>query len=72
MIQKKETVAFDVYLLTDVETAFCQMELVSFDERKRLRLNDTELIVSAVASGHSLGGAAWKIEFNKLMINYAL
>jgi Cft2 family RNA processing exonuclease len=45
---------------------------VSFDERKRLKIRETELIVSPIPSGHSLGSVSWKIEFNKMNIFYAL
>lgn len=37
-----------------------------------MKVKETELIVSPVPSGHSLGGTAWKIEFNKLQIFYAM
>ena len=63
---------FTAYSLQDVEGAFNQVQLVSFDERKRLKVKDTELIVSPIISGHSLGGTAWKIEYNKLNLFYAL
>jgi len=45
---------------------------VSFNENKRLKVKDTELIVSAVPSGNSIGGTAWKIEFQKQTILYGL
>ena len=35
-------------------------------------MKDTELIVSAVPSGNSIGGTAWKIEFQKQTILYGL
>ena len=35
-------------------------------------MKDTELIVSAVPSGNSVGGTAWKIEYNKQKIFYAM
>jgi len=39
------------------------VQLVSFSETKRLKVKDTELIVSALPSGNCIGGTAWKIEF---------
>lgn len=52
------------------------MELVSFDERKRLvragPRGETQLIVSPIPSGHSLGGVAWRLEFHKAQIIYAV
>ena len=69
-IQKKELDHFNTYSLQNVEGAFSQIQLVSFNENKRLKVKDTELIVSAVPSGHSIGGTAWKIEFQKQTILY--
>ncbi len=46
--------------------------MISFDERKRIKKNDTELILSAIPSGNSIGGSALKIEFNKIQIFYAI
>jgi Cft2 family RNA processing exonuclease len=45
---------------------------VSFNENKRLKIGNTELIVSAVPSGNCIGGTAWKIEFQKQTIMYGL
>ena len=64
-IQKKELFNFNIYNLQNVEGAFSHIQLVSFNENKRLKIKDTELIVSAVPSGNSIGGTAWKIEFQK-------
>jgi len=47
----------------NVEGAFSQIQHIAFNETKRLKIKDTELIVSAVPSGNSIGGTAWKIEF---------
>jgi hypothetical protein len=67
VIQKKE-VTNDVdqlFSLKNVEGAFEKVQLVSFDEHKRLKVKNTELIVSALPSGNSVGGTSWKIEYNK-------
>jgi|LauGreDrversion4_2_1035121.scaffolds.fasta_scaffold138835_2 Cft2 family RNA processing exonuclease len=48
------------------------IQLVSFDERKRIKIQETELIVSALPSGKSIGSAIWKIEINKFNVFYAL
>jgi len=45
---------------------------VSFDEKKRIKVGETEIIVSAMPSGNSVGGSAWKIEYNKQTIFYAM
>lgn len=71
-IQKKELSVFDTFSLQNVEGAFGNIQLVSFNENKRLKIKDTELIVSAVPSGNSIGGTAWKIEFQKQTILYGL
>lgn len=71
-IQKKEMSKFDAYSLQNVEAAFEKIQLVSFNENKRLKFKDTELIVQAVPSGNCIGGSAWKIEYNKQTIMYAL
>jgi cleavage and polyadenylation specificity factor subunit 2 len=64
-IQKKEIAPFDHFTLQDVETAFERIELVSFNEKRRIKVLDTELMLSALPSGNSIGGTAWKIEYNK-------
>ncbi len=61
-----------MFSLEDVEAVFSMIQLVSYDERKRIKSNETELIVSAIPSGHSLGSAAWKIEISKFTIFYAI
>ena len=71
-IQKKELHLFDTYSLLNVEGAFSQIQHIAFNETKRLKIKDTELIVSAVPSGNSIGGTAWKIEFQKQTILYGL
>ena len=55
-----------------MEAVFNMIELVSYDERKRIKIHDTELIVSAIPSGLSIGRAVWKIEINKYNVFYAL
>ena len=72
VVQKKQNGPFDSYSLDDVEAVFNMVQLVSYDERKRIKVHDTELIVSAIPSGHSIGGAVWKIEINKCNVFYAL
>lgn len=73
LIQKKESGPFDAYSLPDVVQACQQIDLLSFDERKRLKINETEqLIVSAIPSGNSIGGSCLKVEYNKLQIFYAI
>mmetsp|Transcript_16185 Transcript_16185/g.11402 ORF Transcript_16185/g.11402 Transcript_16185/m.11402 type:complete len:121 (-) Transcript_16185:956-1318(-) len=71
-IQKKEMAHFDPYNLKDVEKAFSSVQLVSFDEPKKCKVKDTELTFSAVPSGNSIGGTAWRIEYNKQVIYYAI
>ena len=71
-IQKKELSSFCTYSLQNVDRAFSNIQLVSFNENKRLKIKDTELIVSAVPSGNSIGGTVWKIEFQKQTILYGL
>lgn len=73
-IQKKELSDWCAYSLQNVEGAFSNIQLVSFNENKRLKIKDldTELIVSAIPSGNSIGGTAWKIEFQKQTILYGL
>jgi Cft2 family RNA processing exonuclease len=55
-----------------VEAAFEKIELVSFNENRRIKVRDTELMLSALPSGNSIGGTAWKIEYNKQVIIYAV
>jgi Cft2 family RNA processing exonuclease len=45
---------------------------VPFQENKRLKIGKTELIVSALPSGNGIGGTAWKIEYQKQTLIYAL
>jgi len=60
-----------VYSLEDVQAVCEKIQPLSYDERKRVKIQDTELIVSAVPSGNSIGSASWKIEINKFVIFYA-
>jgi Cft2 family RNA processing exonuclease len=48
-----------------VEDGFEKIELVSFNEKRRIKVHDTEIMMSALPSGNSIGGTAWKIEYNK-------
>jgi Cft2 family RNA processing exonuclease len=72
LIQKKESGPFSAYSLEDIESVFSMIQLVSFDERKRIKVQETELIVSALPSGKAIGSAIWKIEINKFNVFYAL
>lgn len=71
-IQKKESGNFEYFSLADVEKAFERIELVSYNENRKIKLRETELILSALPSGNSIGGACWKIEYNKQVIIYAV
>lgn len=90
-IQKKELADFDLYSLQDVEKVFEKVELVSFNEHRKIRSalqqeseesalalpgatsgNETEIILSAHPNGSAIGGACWKIEYNKQVIVYAI
>ena len=55
-----------------MEKAFDRVELVSFNENRMIKLKDTELILSALPSGSSIGGCCWKIEYNKQVVVYAV
>ncbi|CDW72718.1 cleavage and polyadenylation specificity factor subunit 2-like [Stylonychia lemnae] len=71
-IQKKECGNFEYFSLQDVERAFERIEQVSYNENRKIRVRETELILSALPSGNSIGGACWKIEYNKQVIIYAV
>lgn len=70
--QRSGYVDFDYFTLHDVEKAFENIELVSYQEIKKLTVGDTHVILKALPSGNSVGGTAWHIEYNKLSIIYAL
>lgn len=55
-----------------MEKVFERVELVSYNEHKKIRSQDTELVISAHPSGSAIGGAAWNIEYNKQLIVYAV
>jgi cleavage and polyadenylation specificity factor subunit 2 len=45
---------------------FERVELVSYNEHRRLRAGDgAEVVVSAHPNGSAIGGACWKVEYNK-------
>ena len=69
---KPKYVEFDHFTLQNVEEGFEKIELVSYQERRRLSSGDTEVILKALPSGNSVGGTAWHLEYNKLSIIYAL
>jgi Cft2 family RNA processing exonuclease len=56
---------------------FERTELISYNEHRKIRsihIEDptTELVISAHPSGSAIGGSAWKIEYNKQVIVYAV
>ena len=75
-IQKKGIHNFTAFSLQDVEKVFEKIELVSFNENRRVRGGkgdtQTEIILSALPAGNSIGGTCWKIEYNKQIIVYAM
>jgi len=71
-IQKKERENFEIFDLPDVELAFDKIETMSFHENLRIKDRDTEILLTAVPSGNSLGGTVWKIEYNRQLIVYAI
>ena len=62
---------FNQFNLQDIENAFEQIELVSYQEIKSFRIGDTLIVIKAFPSGNSVGGTVWQIEYNKLSIIYA-
>ena len=74
-IQRKELSDFHLFTLFDVEKAFEKVELVSFNEHRKIKSHmkseETEIILSAHPSGSAIGGTCWKIEYNKQLIVYA-
>jgi cleavage and polyadenylation specificity factor subunit 2 len=78
-IQRKEMQDFNLFTLQDVEKVFEKVELVSFNEHRRIRSSShyqiedqSEIILSAHPSGSAIGGTCWKIEYNKQTIIYAV
>lgn len=76
-IQRKEMQDFDLFNLQDVEKVFEKVELVSFNEHRKIRSthqieDQSEIILSAHPSGSAIGGTCWKIEYNKQTIVYAV
>jgi hypothetical protein len=56
--------------LQDVEKVFEKVELLSFNEHRKIRSthqieDQSEIILSAHPSGSAIGGTCWKIEYNK-------
>lgn len=60
------------FSLKDVETAFEEIELVAYEEIKKLKIGNTSLIIKAISNGSSVGGAAWHIDYNSLSIIYGI
>lgn len=77
-IQRKELGDFKLFTLQDVEKVFEKVELVSYNEHRKIRSHTQdetsigELIVSAHPSGSAIGGSSWNIEYNKQLIVYAI
>jgi Cft2 family RNA processing exonuclease len=68
---------FDLFNLQDVEKVFEKVELVSFNEHRKIRSthqieDQSEIVLSAHPSGSAIGGTCWKIEYNKQTIVYAV
>ena len=63
---------FEAFDLSEVEKAFESIELVSYQEIKKIRVADTILTLRALPSGSSVGGACWHMELNGLSVVYAL
>lgn len=62
---------FDSFTLKDIEQAFENVELVSYQEIKRVRIKGTSIVLRALPSGASVGGACWSIEYNNQSVIYA-
>ena len=62
---------FDSFCLKDVEHAFESVELVSYQEIKRVRIKGTSMVLRALPNGASVGGACWSIEYNNQSVVYA-
>lgn len=60
-----EKVEFEAFELQDIESAFEQIELVSYGEIKKVLIGETAIILKAFASGNSVGGTIWHVEYNK-------
>ena len=61
----KDQGKFELFDLVNVEQAFDRIDNISYQENVRIKDHDTELVLTALPSGHSIGGCIWKIEYNR-------
>ena len=68
IIQKKEFAIFDMFSLKDVQNACANIELVAFDELKKIG----DISFCAFPSGSSIGGSCFRFEVHKQTLVYAV
>jgi Cft2 family RNA processing exonuclease len=64
VISDEEHSEFDFFSLADIEQAFEQIELVSYQEVAKIRIRATGLTLKALPNGSSVGGTCWHIELS--------
>lgn len=70
-ISKIESTEFHLMNDSDISSAFLNIMEVKFKENIKLTYHNTEIIITPVPSGQSLGGCAWKLNYKLYSIVYA-
>jgi Cft2 family RNA processing exonuclease len=71
VISKLDVEEFLHFNDTDITEAFLRLKELNYDQKVKLNHNHTEILISPVSSGYSIGGCAWKIIYNRKTIIYA-
>lgn len=71
VISKLDIEEFLLFNDKDITDAFIRLKELNYDQNVKLNHNSTEILISPVSSGYSIGGSAWKILYNRKTIIYA-
>lgn len=71
VVSKIDREEFTYYNDADITDAFLKLKELNFDQKVKLNHNHTEILISPISSGFSIGGCAWKIIYNRKTIIYA-
>ena len=71
VVSKLDSEEFLHFSDKDIADTFLRMKELNYDQNVKLNHNSSEILISPVNSGYSIGGCAWKILYNRKIIIYA-
>jgi Cft2 family RNA processing exonuclease len=70
-ISKIDVEEFAFYNETDIADVFLKIKELNYEQNVKFLHNNSDIMISPILSGYSIGGCVWKIIYNRKTIIYA-